>query len=958
MEHLTPERWAQVEAILEKAINLPPGERTAFLNDACADTPTLRTEVEALLAADVQDGSFLEEAAHDYRALLSEFWREQTEAELIGKRLGSYRIVQEIGRGGMGAVYLAERADGAFEKQVALKVVKRGMDTDVVLRRFLAERQILARLRHDNIARLLDGGVTDEGQPYFVIEHIDGVPITDYCDQHHLDVAARLRVFQQVCQAVQYAHRNLVVHRDLKPSNMLVTEAGQVKLLDFGIAKLLEQDEETTVMTHTGGLVMTPEYASPEQVRGEAITTATDVYALGVLLYELLTGRRPYQFTNRSAGEIERVICEVEPEAPSTAVTQTETIARHDGTTTEVTPEQVSQARGADTERLRRRLRGDLDTMVLKALRKEPERRYASAEAFLEDVRRHLAGFPVSAERDTVEYRMKKFVRRHRWGVSIAAALVVLIVGFAVAMALQQAQTAKQRDLAQAEASKLEEVKEFLVGLFEVSDPDNAEDRDITARELLERGVEAIEALEEEPEVQAEMLQVLGMVYMQLGYYETAQPLMVRSLALRQELLGEEHEEVALNLAEIAWLQYKKSNYDEAERLFRQALAMQRKLLGEQHEDVANTMNGLALVLQGKGVFEEAEQLYRDALVISRNLFGETHDTVSQSLNNLAMLLMAKGDYDGAEPLYREALAMRRELLGPDHSGIAVILNNLGLLLKTRGNLDEAEPLLLEALAMRRKLLGQEHSDVAQGLINLGGVYHARGNVDEAEKAYREALEIEVRLFGETHQQVINGRYNLAVVLHDKGSYDEAESSYRKVVALLQQLYGEEHPSVAFVMHALARLLYHKKAYQESESLHRKTLALQRKLLDANHPHIAFTLHNMGELLLDRKRPSEAALRLQEALQIRQEKYVESNKRTKTTKLFLGLSLTALGRFDEAEPLLLDSYTFFKNEHDQEKTQKTLDGLIELYTAWGRPEQAAAYQAAAYQAAASEGETR
>ncbi len=406
------DRWIQIQALFDATLARPKDERTAFLRAACGDDPALYAEVASLLEADDGSHSLLDGSALDAfpEVMLME-----------GQRVGAYRILHEIGAGGMGTVFLAERADGQFEQRVALKLIKRGMDTEQILQRFRSERQILARLNHPHITRLFDGGLTDDGLPFFAMEYVEGVPIDAYCDVHHLTIEERLHVFRAVGEAVQYVHRNLIVHRDLKPENILITGDGTVKLLDFGIAKVLGNDESAN--TQVGRRVMTPAYAAPEQIRGEPITTATDVYALGLVLYELLSGHRPYRLSGASQVERESLICSSEPSPPSTMVGRVETASDR-----EVTPATISLTRRTRTDRLRRRLSGDLDTICLKALRKEPERRYISAEQFVEDVRRHLAGLPVMARRETAAYRMQKFIRRHRSGV-VAAIILLLGLG-------------------------------------------------------------------------------------------------------------------------------------------------------------------------------------------------------------------------------------------------------------------------------------------------------------------------------------------------------------------------------------------------------------------------------------------------------------------------------------------------------------------------------------------------
>ena len=443
------ERWQQADAVFSEALDLPPEKRAAFLDEACAGDADLRREVERLFEADAQAGLFLETPSDWFDAprlpgpgVAAE--GDRARRAVLGQQVGPYRLLDEIGHGGMGTVYLAERADGQFEQQVALKLVRSGVATDEALRRFRLERQILAGLHHPHVARLLDGGVTEDGTPYFVMEYVAGIPIDRYCDEHRLSIAERLRLFCTVCAAVQYAHQNLVVHRDLKPSNILVTDDGQVKLLDFGIARLLDPEARTLspALTQTGLRLMTPEYASPEQVRGEPVGTASDGYQLGVLLYELLTGHRPYRLPGRLLHHIERIVCEEMPTRPSTAVVQIEEVeVSGDGGTQSITPEQVSRARSTSIERLRRRLAGDLDNIVLMALRKEPARRYASVGNLEADIQRHLTGLPVRARPDTLVYRATKFVRRNWIGVA-ATLLVMLSLVAGLTVALWQARIA------------------------------------------------------------------------------------------------------------------------------------------------------------------------------------------------------------------------------------------------------------------------------------------------------------------------------------------------------------------------------------------------------------------------------------------------------------------------------------------------------------------------------------
>ncbi len=908
MEPISDERWQQIEALLDQVLEHPPEKRRAFLDQRCADDPELRKQLERVLGASEAPESFLEDSDGQHFAAMLEDLDLATDPHAsehpAGEHIGPYRLIRPIGRGGMGQVYLAMRDDQSFKRYVALKVIRRGLDTEDILHRFRIERQILASLAHPNIARLLDGGATDDGLSYFVMEYIEGVPIDTYCNTHRLSVDARLRLFQGVCAAVHYAHQNLIVHRDLKPSNILVTSEGVPKLLDFGIAKFLNPNLPgyTVPMTRTEMRVMTPEYASPEQVRGETLTTASDVYSLGVLLYELLTGHRPYQFTKRGQIEVERVICETEPESPSTVITHVEEQHHSDGTTTTITPEAISRARDTQPEWLKRRLSGDLDTIVLLALRKEPERRYKSAEAFWEDIKRHLAGLPVNAQRATMGYRTRKFIQRHRLGVATATALVVLLLtvaGLSIWFALV---TRTQADRIALEAAKSEQVTAFMVGLFEESDPANARGEEITARELLDQGVEQIEVLEGQPEVQAKMLNTLGVVYYQLGSYEKAQPLLERSLAQRRAALGPEHEDIAQSLYDLSWVLGERGAYEESEQLLLEALTMWRKLLGDNHPNVAQTLNDLGVTLFETGDFDKSEAYFREALMIRREVFEQDHEDLAESMHNLASILHERRAYDEAEELYRISLTMWRNVLGEDHPNVRANLNSLGTLMYDRGAYDEAETLFRESLALRRKLMGSEHPITAHDMSWLGRALYKKGNYDEAEPLYRDAL-----------------------VFHRK-------------------LLGEAHPVVGRDLNFLAQLLLNQGDENQAEQLLQEALAIFQAALPNEHPYVALAKIDLGRLYLDQHRPEEAEPPLREALGIQQALYGEEDERVAEAQQVLGACLMALTRYEEAEAQLLESFTYYQRQEHTEELQQTRQALFDLYTAWDQPQKAAPYK--------------
>lgn len=555
----SPDRHERVGAILVAALEQPPEERGRFLDEACGGDGLLHGEVETLLRSHDAAGTFLEVPALQATGF-------GADSGMEGARVGPYRLLREIGRGGMGVVYVGVSSDEAFEKKVAVKLVKPGMDTEEIVRRFEKERRILAGLDHPNIARILDGGTTDEGLPYFVMEYVDGLPILEYCDSRKLPTSERLKLFGSVCSAVAFAHQNLVVHRDLKPSNILVDSAGVARLLDFGIAKLLAADENAT-RTITSLRPMTPWYSSPEQIRGETINTSSDVYSLGVLLYELLVGRTPYRIVGRAPSDVDRAVCEQEPERPSVAVGRREQVTTPDSRQLLLSPESLSATRDGDPKRLRRRLAGDVDTIVLLALRKDPRRRYASVEKLSEDIRRHLSGLPISARRDTLLYRSGKFVRRHAFGVTAAAAFALLALGATATMAIQRGKTERER-------LKAEQTSAFLLGLFKGSDPREARGATLTVREVLDRGGERIKReLAGQPEVQATLMDTIGGVYRELGLYDQARGMIEGAYQTRRRIFGVKDLRVAESLQSLGEVDLATGRYAEAEGRFREAFA-------------------------------------------------------------------------------------------------------------------------------------------------------------------------------------------------------------------------------------------------------------------------------------------------------------------------------------------------------------------------------------------------
>ena len=760
--------FRRAEELFLRVTALPEAGRAAAVDEACRSDSALAREVRSLLDHAREMGSFLEEPA-----LGADFGlTSPDDDDLTGQLVGRYRIERCIGSGGMGTVYLGTRADAEFHQRVAVKLVKRGMDSDEILRRFRAERQTLAALHHPNIALLLDGGVTDAGQPYLVMEYVEGEPIDRYCDRHRLTVEARLALYLTICDAVRHAHQNLVIHRDLKPANILVSRDGIPKLVDFGIAKLIAPGERPHATTPQERR-LTPEYASPEQVTGRPVTTSSDIYSLGVILYELLCGHQPYRFPTRTPAEIERVVADGTATRPSEAVTRVE---READAQRDVTPDGVGHSRSVRPEALARRLRGDLDTIVLMALRKEPERRYASVDHLAGDIRRHLAGLPVSAHRDTFGYRFAKFSRRHRVGTALGA-VAVLLLGGAVGLVIWQARVAsRQRDAAVAANEQSAATVEFLQQMLASVDPGERGPA-VTVREVLDEAAVRVETeLAGQPLVQASLRTTIGRTYLSLGLLDASETQLRRALEQRREIRGPRSRDVAYSLSDLGDLLYARQSLDEAQAAIEQALDIFREVSGPSSTDTANALTRLGAVQWAKGELEAAEQAHRQALAIRREAPGATAAELAESLNALGVVFLAQGRLDDARPCLTEALAVRRDALGPEHPLVAETLGNLAVALKLQGDLEGAERLFLEELELGRKLLGDEHPEVAITRKNLAMLYLQRGNPAAAEEQLRACLATRESSFPPTDSRVYLTQLDLADVLAQRGEWEAASA--------------------------------------------------------------------------------------------------------------------------------------------------------------------------------------
>jgi serine/threonine protein kinase/Tfp pilus assembly protein PilF len=782
---------------------------------------------------------------------------------MTGDRIGQYRVLRTLGVGGMGEVYLAERADAEFEQQVAIKVVHGGSLARGIQSRLKIERQILAQLDHPNIAHLLDGGSLPDGTAYIVMEYVDGIPIDAFCDSNRLDVATRLKLFQTVCIAVHYAHQNLIVHRDLKPSNILVTAAGVPKLLDFGIAKLLDDRQamhHTLAVTHADIRVMTPDHASPEQVRGQAITTSSDVYVLGVLLYKLLTGTGPFVIPSMRLTDIERAICEKDPPLPS-----------HSINTEDSATLSIAEARNTTAGRLRRTLGGDLDNIVLMAMRKEPERRYSSSQQMAGDIQRYLEGKPVIARRDTMSYRTIKFISRHWLPVTAGASAVLLTLAFAATTYVQSLRIAAERDraaeqrvMAERERARAEEVSSFLVNLFKLSDPQENRGNQVTARELLDSGAKRLQAgLQDQPATKAALLSTVGAVYDSLGQYKEALPILTESLTLQPQSRDKSRIETLLELGRA---RTGAGDLSGAEAPLQEALHLSQGF-GAASQESGRSLWALGVLRYQQGRFVDAKRLYNRSLDILEAASAPPTD-VSALLDDLAQVYVAQQQWALAKQTYERALEVDRRVLGDDHPRVAERLNNLAIVAQNLGDLKLAETLFRDAIRRHERAYGDQHPETGTARGNYGLLLQREGRLAEAEPLLRNALDVQLKLYGPDNYNVAYARVSLAMLLHDQGNLGAAESEFREALAVYDKSLPANHQYRAALLTHFARLLVDRGKFAEALAMSEQSVNIWNATSPALSPYTAQAHAIHAYALAHLGKPREAAEELDAALPV------------------------------------------------------------------------------------------
>ena len=830
-------RWIRIQALFHDAADLPVPEQRSFLASACAGDGQLMADVLALLEEDARGGSLLDsDMAHVAHDMLDE----GVAPTVTAREFGPYRVKRILGEGGMGVVYLAERTD--LGSLVAIKILRDAWLSPARRERFSTEQRTLAQLNHPSIARLYDADTMPDGTPFFVMEYVEGLPLTEYCRRHGSSIEDRLHLFRSVCEAVVYAHQHAVIHRDLKPSNILVREDGAIRLVDFGIAKHLENFGQSAVQkidqTMTGLRLMTPAYAAPEQVRGEQVGIQSDVYSLGVILYELLCGRLPFDLSNRTPAQAEKILAEQEPDKPSAVAAQNT-----------ASPQAAGQIPFAGKTAW-----SDLDVLCLTAMHKDPQRRYRSVEALIRDVDHFLNAQPLEARPDTVGYRLGKFARRNRRSVAAAvvvtAAIMALVIVYTVRLA-------RARNAALAEAARTQRVQKFMLDLFQGGDEDAGPAADLRVVTLLDRGVKQARSLAGEPEVQADLYETLANTYQQLGKMDEADALFTEALKQRKALFGADSARVAETLVDLSLLRADQAQYDEAERLARDGLEMSRRHLPPNHPAIARAQSTVGRIMVDRGQFKAAIPILEEALRL-QNAQGKVSSDLSSTLTELANCHFYLGDYAESDALNHRVLEMDRQLLGDRHPNVAEDYINLAAIQFEQGHFPEAEKYDRQALDIIQAWFGRDHPETSSILTILARVLTAQGKLDEAAALLRESLAIQERAYGNAHPRVASTVSELGKVALEQGKLNEAEADFNRALAIWTKAYDGKHHYIANALANLGGVYMERHQYARAESYFRDALAMYAQTLPPGHQQVGIARIRLGRALLREHRYADA----------------------------------------------------------------------------------------------------
>ena len=863
-------RWHRIQNIFHGAAELPDLERAAFVRATCGRDDELAAEVIAMLEQDSTGNGVLDRTlAQTARASLAD-------PTPVAKEFGPYGIIRVLGEGGMGVVYLAERTD--LQTQVAIKVLRDAWLSPARRERFASEQRTLAQLNHPFIARLYDAAVLPDGTPYFVMEYIDGLPVTEYCRANNSAIKERLQLFRSTCEAVQHAHSHAVIHRDLKPSNILVKDDGSVSLLDFGIAKQIESLELQVDQTMTGLRLMTPAYASPEQVCGDRIGISTDVYSLGVMLYELLVGELPFDLSNLTPAEAVSIIAEHDPGKPSAAFKR-------------------AMLRNSTGGQLSNAAWSDLDVLCLTAMHKDPQRRYHSVEALIRDLDHYLDGEPLEARPDRWSYRAVKFVRRNRSGVVTATMVFTLIIAMATFFTLR---LAKARDAALVEAARTERIQNFMTSLFQGGDPSAGPSDNLRVVTLLDRGLQQAQSLSAEPKVQADLYQTLGTLYENLGKFDQANSLLDSALTLHRSLYGSDSPQAGDTLVALGLLRDDQAQLRDAERLVREGLEIEKRHLPPSHPTVAKGTTALGKVLEDRGSYDAAIRVLSETVGL-QSTDGRATPELASSLYELANCHFYAGHYDTAESLNQRLLPMYRQIYGDRHPRVADVLINLGAIRHDLGRYAEAEPFERQALDIVQGWYGKDNPETASDLTILARTLVFENRFDEAKVLLQQSLDIKERIFGKVHPGVASSLNDLGNVAVHQGNYDAAVVYFTRMLDIYHSIYGQKHYLIGIATSNLAGAYAGKKEWPRAEALFRQAVQMFTETQSADHINTGIARTKLGRTLLQERRYGEAEVESRAGYEILVKQMAPGASWVMNARKDLVEEYTALKQPDKAE---------------------------------------------------------
>jgi serine/threonine protein kinase len=854
---MTEQHWERLKELLHRAMQLAPEQRHSFVDEACNGDAALRVELQSLLAANEQvPREFLEASPLTDEAVSAADDGIDTAALECGQVFAErFRLIRMLGEGGMGQVWLAEQTS-PVRRHVALKLIKAGMYDASVVQRFRSERQSLAIMDHPAIAKVFDAGATPQGQPYFVMEYVPGLPITEYCDQNQLTITRRLQLFIQACEGVQHAHQKAIIHRDLKPANILVIDVDgkpTPRIIDFGLAKAIgHESADQNAFTRFGLFLGTPGYMSPEQVDPSVkdVDTRSDVYSLGVVLFVLLTGLQPFEpaHPGQSVHELLRKLREEDPPSPSAKVTE-------DRATLATTAE----ARGTEAPQLLSILRGDLDWIAMKALERDRARRYATPLELAADLQRYLDHEPVLARPAGTGYRLRKYARRHRVAVGVSAGLLLLLTAFSLLQGLELRRTTRERDRANQERDRAARITDFMTGMFKVADPSEARGNSVTAREILDKASKEMgKSLSKDPQVQAQMMSVMASTYLNLGLYARAEELAKSALDARSRLLGPRDRETLESMTQLGSILYHEGRYTESEKQSREALLAERQALGPEDPLTLETMAHDAINRLEQGHYEDGEKQLRQVLEADERVLGREN---SQSLNamfDLATAIWLQSRNAEAEAQYRELLGIERRVLGPDHPESLRALANLAMVVHAQGRWAEAEPLYREVVSTEQRVVGADNPQITFAMANLAALLTTEGRLAESEKIYRDVLAIRLRSVGPESPSTLLAQEDVADLLLKQGRDQEAEQMQRDTLSVQLRVLGPQHPNTLVSEAHLAGILIAEKKYIEAEKITRDSFQIELKTLGPQNPVTLNTVRKLGRAMAYTDRYAEA----------------------------------------------------------------------------------------------------